>query len=238
MNYAVIVAHGQPSDPAPAESALAAYAREINALADNIHVSSATLGSPGKLEAVLDKLPDGAVIYPLFMSSGWFVTRVLPERLGRRTCPILPPLGSDPQLPDLVEGALTDTLNRLGWAPSETDLVLAAHGSGRSRNPARIASAFAAKIGGLINFNSLHVGFVEEDPSIAEAASGLSSKSLCLPFFACVGGHVLEDIPQALDQAGFSGEVLPVVGELPSVKPQIAARLKAHFEDLNTGTTG
>jgi len=225
MPHALIVAHGQPSDPIPAEDSLAAYAAEVDALCDGVDVHAATLAAPGALEEQLSKMPDTTAIYPLFMAKGWFVTSALPKRLGDRQVRILDPLGVDAKLPMLVADALRDTLAANQWDPEATDFVLAAHGSGRSRNPSAVARKFATELEQHLPFRSSHLGFVEEPPSISEAAQGLSEQALCLPFFACTGGHVLQDVPQELKEAGFAGQVLPVVGELPRVKLHIAATL-------------
>ena len=225
MPHAVIVAHGQPSDPAPAEAALARFASQIDSLCNRVSVHSATLAAPEALETCLDGLPDSTAIYPLFMAKGWFVTTALPKRLGSRSARILDPLGVDPQLPFLVKSALHQKLENLGWSASDTDLVIAAHGSGRSKNPAFVTNEFANKLGHLVTFKSTRTGFVEQSPSIAEAASGCGEKALCLPFFACTGGHVLEDVPQELARANFAGKVMPVISELPQVEQHIAATL-------------
>ena len=231
MPHALIVAHGQPSDPFPADQALAAYAAEVDALCDGVTVHSATLAAPGVFEQRLSELTDDAVIYPLFMAKGWFVTSALPKRLAGRNLHILDPLGVDPDLPDLVAAALRDTLNENRWTPEETDLVLAAHGSGRSRNPSAVARTFVNDLAQHLTFKSMHLGFVEEPPSIAEAAAGLSTQALCLPYFACNGGHVLDDVPQELNAAAFKGQVTPVVGELPRIKNHVASTLSRYFHE-------
>lgn len=227
MLNAVIVAHGQPSDPAPAEAALARLADEIDQLTDWVHVTSATLAAPEALEQVLDGLAGAAVIYPLFMAKGWFVTSALPKRVEGRDVRILDPLGTDPDLPRIAATALSEQLDQRGWRADETDLVIAAHGSGRSRNPSAVAHDFADKLAGLVPFHSVRTGFVEEAPSISDAARGARETALCLPFFACTGGHVLDDVPTELARAGFRGLQLPVVGELGVVKHRIATVLEA-----------
>ena len=232
MPNALIVAHGQPSDPEPAEAALADYAAEVNDLCEGVSVGSATLAAPGRLEACLKDMPDGSLIYPLFMAKGWFVTSALPKRLGGAALRILDPLGVEENLPRLVSGALEAELSESKWHPDETTLVLAAHGSGRSRNPSAVATEFADNLQQQIAFNSIRVGFVEEPPSIAEAATGVGKKALCLPFFACTGGHVLDDVPSELAEANFEGRVLPVVGELPGIKRHIASVLQQAFDTV------
>ncbi len=223
MPNAVIVAHGQPSDPAPAEAALATLAAQVDALCEHVSVCSATLAAPGALETCLDGLPaEDTAVYPLFMARGWFVTSALPKRIGDRPVRILDPLGTDPELPLLVAESLSDVMIDKGWRPEDTDLVIAAHGSGRSPNPARVAQDFACELVQHIPFKSVHTGFVEQSPSIADAATGVEWQAICLPFFACTGGHVLEDVPQELKHAAFNGHVMPVISELPQVQRHIA----------------
>ena len=48
---------------------------------------------------------------------------------------------------------------------------------------------------------------------------------ICLPFFALRAGHVENDIPEALADAGFTGPLLPAIGEHPCVPKLIAASL-------------
>ncbi|MCL6283934.1 cobalamin biosynthesis protein CbiX [Ruegeria sp. 2012CJ41-6] len=227
MPDALIVAHGQPSDPEPASAALAAFARGVEAHAPGLSLASATLAAPGELDAAVQTLPSHAPVYPLFMARGWFVTEVLPRRLGAQDLTILDPLGVDPTLPGLAAQVLSETIAQQGWAPQETTLVLAAHGSGRSRNPSAVANAFAEALKPMLDGGDIRVGFVEEPPSIEDAARGAGARAICLPFFACQGGHATEDVPQALKAAGFQGRLLPVLGELPPVKQRIAEQLSA-----------
>ncbi len=229
MPHAVIVAHGQPSDPETAEIALSEFARKVGAAAGDVSVHSATLAAPGRLEEVLTTLPNDTVIYPLFMAKGWFVTGALPKRLGERPLRILDPLGIDPALPELVAQTLREELDRLRWDSVETALVIAAHGSGRSKNPSSVTREFAAALSHYLEFKSARIGFVEEAPSISEAAQDTGPKTLCLPFFACAGGHVSEDVPNELQRADFSGVVLPTLSELPQIPKHIATQLSRHF---------
>ncbi|WP_050602741.1 CbiX/SirB N-terminal domain-containing protein [Ruegeria sp. 6PALISEP08] len=232
MSHAIIVAHGQPSDPDPAEAALAAFAAKVEALTDSVTVHSATLAKPGALEVKLDSFPENAVIYPLFMAKGWFVTSALPKRVGDHAAQILDPLGIDPDLPTLTALALRAKLLEEHWDASATDLVIAAHGSGRSRNPSVVANEFATQLAKKIAFQSIRVGFVEEPPSISEAARDASEQAICLPFFACAGGHALEDVPEELERAQFKGIVMPVVGELAPIQNQIAKKVTEAFESV------
>lgn len=232
--HALLVAHGQPSDPNPAEDDLAEIANQIQTNVPEVTVHSATLASCGYLETVLDRLPASTPIYPLFTSDGWFVTTALPRRLGSRVNPIMPPMGIDPDLPQAVAQHLRDALSARGWQARDTELVVAAHGSGRSLNPAIAAQRFADALQSLAGFARINVGYVEQAPSIADAARHCGNQVLCLPFFACAGGHVQDDIPLALTEASFQGDTLPVLGYIPSVTSLIARRI-SEYSDTAAG---
>lgn len=222
---ALIVAHGQPSDPWPAEAEIAALAQKVAALSPGLRVGAATLAAPGALQAALARCSDPPRIYPLFMSDGWFTETALPRRLNGAAGEILAPLGCDPALPQLARGVLMDVCARRGWRPEDLTLVLAAHGSGRSRNAARAARSFAARLSGLMPLRAIRTGFVEERPSIAEAARDAGPIATCLPFFAAALGHVRDDIPGELAAAGFEGATLDPIGTASGIPRLIASAI-------------
>jgi sirohydrochlorin ferrochelatase len=65
-------------------------------------------------------------------------------------------------------------------------------------------------------------GFIDQDPQLSSLKGGAG---VCLPFFAAEGGHVSDDIPAALGQAGFTGRILPPVGLDARVPGIIAAAI-------------
>lgn len=222
---ALIVAHGQPSDPDPAEAALAALAARVQSRMDGAAVGSATLAAPGTLEAALDRLvPDGA-IYPFFMADGIFVRKTLPARLGGHPARVLAPLGRDPRLPALAARHLEEECAERGWRAAEVALLIAAHGSARGPRAAAAARDFGAALAALWPGSAPVFGFVEEAPTLAEAARDLPARTLCLPFFAAEGGHYREDVPEALAAARFAGALLPPLGQHPEVPALIARAL-------------
>ena len=90
---ALIVAHGQPGDPAPQQAITEALAARVQV--PGIRVRGATLAMSG----ALDIATDATLIYPLFMAQGWFTRTELPRRLalaGASKARILPPFGADP----------------------------------------------------------------------------------------------------------------------------------------------
>ncbi|MFU8834092.1 MAG: CbiX/SirB N-terminal domain-containing protein [Roseovarius sp.] len=224
QQFAIIVSHGQPSDPDPAEAELVAFAQRVSEALPGWHVGAATLARPGALDAALAAAGPAPRIYPLFMTEGWFTGDALRKRLSAAPeAVILRPLGVSPALPALAADLLRDRIAAAGWVPSEVQVFIAAHGSGRSPNSARDTRAFAAALGALLPLAEIRVGFVEEAPYLADAARGLGEKSLCLPFFAAEGGHVVDDVPEALDATGFAGQRLRPIGTAPAV-PDLVAR--------------
>ncbi|AHD00298.1 CbiX/SirB N-terminal domain-containing protein [Leisingera methylohalidivorans] len=221
---AVITAHGQPSDPGPAEAALARLAAEVAAHLPDWDIRSATLATPGRLE---HEMADDTVVYPFFMSHGWFTAKVLPDRLQGRSYCMAAPFGLDAALPALAAEAVRQAAERQGWPLAETHLLLAAHGSARGPKAAEAAECFAARLRPLLPGCAVSPGYVEQAPRVESAATALPAYSICLPFFAQAGDHVKQDIPQALEAAGFQGLLLPVTGALPGIPALIAAGIRA-----------
>jgi len=108
-----------------------------------------------------------------------------------------------------------------GLAPHQTTLLLAAHGSPTSPASETATRALAATLTARHDFAAVTVGFLEQPPLLARAARNLGP-ALCLPLFALRAGHVARDLPAALAEAGFTGPLLPAIGEHPAVATLIA----------------
>ncbi|MDO5611638.1 MAG: CbiX/SirB N-terminal domain-containing protein [Paracoccus sp. (in: a-proteobacteria)] len=220
---AVIVTHGQPGDPGPQQQAVEELAAAIQAHAPGLVVVGATLAMPGALAAAARP---GCVVYPMFMAEGWFTTRELPRRLAGigADARVVRPFGLEPALPALCIAKARQAAAAQGWAAQDSTVLLSAHGSQRARASANGARALAATMAP--HFARIVNGFVEEEPYLADAARGLS-RAVSLPFFATRADHVTDDLPQALDQAGFDGPRLDPIGLAPEVPALIAASLLA-----------
>lgn len=224
MPDALIVAHGQPADPEPQEAAIAQLAARVAALCPGWRIAGATLAAPGALEAALAGL-DQPLVLPFFMAEGWFTRTTLPRRLaaagwqGRQ----LPAFGSAPEMADLCAQAAAE--GAAGLDPAQATLLLAAHGSQVARASAEGAEAMAARLRANTPFRAVVTGFIEEAPFVADVARDLGP-AVCLPFFALRAGHVTDDLPQALAEAGFTGPLLPPVGEHARVPAILAAALR------------
>ena len=218
MSDFILVAHGFPSNPDPAEAALTALAQQVGARLPGGRVLAATLAKPGALARVLETLPR-ARIYPFFMAEGWFTSRQLPRRLadlGSRA-EILSPFGADPGLPALVIKTVAEA--------GPGDLILCAHGSQVARSSRMATMAMVERIGAHLPGRRIAAAFLEEDPHLRDIAAQ-HPEAICLPFYALRAGHVAQDIPEALARAGFRGRLLPAIGERPEVADLIAAALR------------
>lgn len=217
----VLVAHGSPSEPVPADAALARIAASVGGLLAQHQVRSATLALPGALDAAVAGLSD-PVIYPFLMAGGWFTRTELPRRLAEIgvTARIAPPFGLEPALTDLALSALPD---------DTAEVILVAHGA-RRPGPARDSALdLVRRLEASGRFTRVLPAFLEEAPFLVDVAAG-ARDAACLPFFALRAGHVAGDIPKALEQAEFRGRLLPALGEMAGVPALIARSLRTIAE--------
>ncbi|MFN6057106.1 MAG: sirohydrochlorin chelatase, partial [Paracoccaceae bacterium] len=155
-------------------------------------------------------------VFPMFMTGGWFTKVQIPKRLaeaGAEGWTVLEPFGCDPAVHDLC----VDIVREAGASQA----ILAAHGSFKSSVPSDIAVHVAWRIAGETGAD-VAAGFIDQEPQLASLTG---RAGVCLPFFAAEGGHVSEDIPAALAEAGFTGRVLPPVGLEARVPGIIAAAI-------------
>ncbi len=233
---AVIVAHGAPSDPDPLDREVKDLAKRVEFLAPGLRVDGATLAKPGSLEAALEAAGSDAptLIYPFFMSNGWFVSKELRRRISAATkarVQYLEPFGLDENVVSICIRRVNQAVEQMGQTPSMATLVLAAHGSQRGPASADAARAIKDRMVAGAAYQDVRLGFVEESPTIAEAAADLAgATAVCLPLFATTAGHVLGDIPEQLAEAGFKGKLMAPIGEDEEIPRIIAnALLETHL---------
>jgi sirohydrochlorin ferrochelatase len=222
---ALIVAHGQPSDPVAVGAEMNRLAQAVAALAGGRDVLAATLAEPEALARALAQLGPRGVVFPMFMAGGWFTRVFLAAKLqgaGAQAWAILEPFGCDSAVHDLARDCVAEALN--GQDLSRAEVLIAAHGSSKSPSPSDVAHALASKLQSDLGLARCNAAFIDQTPRLADA-TGYGEGAICLPFFASLGGHVAQDIPRALADARFGGRVLPPLGLDGRVPALIAAAI-------------
>lgn len=216
---ALILAHGQPSDPDPAARELDALAAKVALHLPGWDLRAATLAQPGALARVGGGMAPG-LVFPVFMAAGWFTRTAVPARMeeaGLRGWRMLEPMGCAAPVQDLAV--------RIARESGADQVLVAAHGSGRSPSPAEVAQAVTARIRREAGVVRAEAAFIEQPPWL-NAVSGWDEGAVCLPFFAMSGGHVTQDLPEALHEAGFPGRILPALGLHPDIPALIAGLIR------------
>ena len=213
--HALIVAHGQPSDPRAAGVALEGLAARVQEVMPGWQVAAATLAEPGAIARAVAGRAHG-LAFPMFMAGGWFTRVQIPAKLaeaGAVGWTVLEPFGCESSVHDLCVA--------LAREAGADQVILAAHGSFKSQVPSDIARHVAVRIAAETGAD-VAPGFIDQEPQL----SSLTGRAgVCLPFFAAEGGHVSDDIPAALARAGFRGRILPPVGLDARVPGIIAAAI-------------
>jgi sirohydrochlorin ferrochelatase len=195
-------------------------------------------GAPSIAAAIEGCSARRILVYPLFMSHGYF-TRI---RLGRAldaarrgvagvSLHVLPPLGLDPGLPDLIVAQVTAALAPLP-EPSEASLVLLAHGSSSDPASRGATEQVASRIARRKCFRSVRCAFLDEAPRLPEVVAGLPAPIAVFGLFAGDGMHGGEDairLIAALDRpdAVLAGTVV----RLDGVERLIAAAVVRALHD-------
>jgi sirohydrochlorin cobaltochelatase len=239
----LLAAHGERKDGAIniGVARLAAVLRS-RAIAHEVGIGFIK-GAPSIAETARALRADEIVVYPLFLSDGYFTRMRLPEMLNaasladrRRTIHMLPPLGLDPALVLVLIDRLMETAQARGLAAARTGVILLAHGS--SKDPAsRIAAArIAAEVGRRTSFRAVRTALLEEPPSLREAASDLSGPIIIFGLFAGEGMHGGGDAPQLVEDLGRSDTVFAgTIAQLDGIADVVATAVARAIEGEKRG---
>lgn len=207
MNAAILVGHGSLR-----KASGAAMIRLAALLRKHGDFPVATAGflnfsQPTFLDAVTRCALKGATeifVQPYFLISGYYVTNGVPKLIAEAkqayphvTFHLASAFDDHPALLEL-------TLKRIKGADPNADAVLLmAHGS-----PHETANAPIGRVAEALKAHYPHVqlGFMEVNtPTIADAAEALvaagAKRVVAAPYFLQLGGHVAEDLPEAVGAA-------------------------------------
>lgn len=170
------------------------------------------------LRSVYETLSPGPVLlYPLFMSDGYFVRRAIPRALAGdgisnhlKAAPvhIATPFGLNPHLPDLVVELASRTIVQSGGNLRDFKLLLVAHGSKHDAASRSATEAVAETINRTGPFAAVDKCYLEEQPFLDETLAATSGPTLVLGLFIGEGLHGSVDLPEAVEKAARPGLLL------------------------------
>ncbi len=214
----LIAAHGDAGGRAR-NTALRDLVRTVRERLPALQVACGVLNGKPSLEAAFAGLRgDKVLVYPLFMSGGYYVEKALPERLGldanssagSRDVTILPPLGLDPALPEIVARRVRDAAPANPYSASESSVLVIAHGSTKSPQSRLAAETFADRLRRHLKAGLVRTAYLEEAPFVEDATAGLTARSVVVSLFVSQGSHGGGDVPKILAEAGIG--YAPVIG--------------------------
>ncbi len=203
---------------------------------------------------VLDTVEaEDVCVVPAFISEGYFTQQVIPRELGLAgpvTCKdgkiirYAGPLGTFEGMADVILERAEDLLRDKEIAPGCWALVLLGHGTDLNKSSGGVIYMNAERIKERGLYDLVEVGFLDQDPQIAEVVESVEAENVVLiPVFIAEGWHTRETIPEDL---GLTGEVTRLadktifygapVGTHPSMAALIAARARETEQEIDTET--
>jgi len=230
----VLAAHGDRGGESP-NATLLSHAASLGMRGCFRSVSAGALRSDCLPldKALLQARASGAshiAVYPLFMADGYFTGTVLPQQIAKAglsgTCTLLPPLGLDPQIPALMTAHALAAARKASLSPPHTRLLIASHGSQKSRASLRSTERVACKVRQQGQFLSVETAYLEEDPSLDSKLIDCPATTLVLGFFSGDGLHAAEDVPGAIARSGADAQHVGSLGRLPQIAEIIEAAVR------------
>jgi len=205
----ILVAHGDRGDD-KSNRWLLDHRDALREQRQFLAVEAGVLKGEPTVEAALDAAvtvgPDRVLVYPVCMSDGYFVRKILKDRIAATNCPllltVLPPLGLDPALPHLFLEHALKAAEQLDCATQAARLLVVGHGS--KFGPAS-AAATQQMVGALRSeqrFASVEPAYLEEAPFLHDALAENSVPTVVAGFFSGVGMHAVDDVPTAIEETG------------------------------------
>ena len=206
----LIVGHGSTVNPDSSAPTLA-HAAEIRRRKLFANVECAFWKEePSLRDAIFlfdsESIRDVCVV-PNFISEGYFTQAVIPRELelkgpvttraNGQTWIYCEPVGNNPIVTKLLLARAHEVAP--GIEPTETALLIVAHGTELNDNSAIAAKREAERIRGRAEFASVGNAYMEEPPLIANWDQLTNAPNVVVvPFFIADGLHSYEDIPKLL----------------------------------------
>ncbi len=229
----ILAAHGDQAgvDPNAVLRATADRVRELTGLS---FVRAGVLKGHPLIEEVLSEAEHEGVhrvvVYPLFMAAGYFVKKVLPERVRNAgftgDVAFAEPLGLDLSMPKLMLDEAVAAAGKAGFAPGGTRLLIVGHGSKVGPASADATRLVASRLADLSPFKSIEVAFLEEEPFVEAALRASADPTVVLGFFFGDGLHAGEDVPEAISETGAAAIYAGSIGASAGIADVIQAALE------------
>ena len=235
---ALIVAHGERGGRAD-NGLLRSLGARVSLLCGDITVGVGVLNGEPLLESEIERLAGpgrrNLLVYPLFMSGGYFAGTLLHRRVEAATLPlcwrVLDPLGLHPALAGIVVSEAVAAARRQGWSAAGVRLVLAGHGSAQSRASADAATLLARAVGDTGIFAGVETAFVEEAPFVSEVLACGTAPSIVVGLFSGHGLHAEEDVRAAIARSGAGAVYTGPITAARGIARLIASDLRsAHLD--------
>lgn len=168
-------------------------------------------GTPAIEDSAARVAGERLVVFPLFMSAGYFVETTLPGRLGltggsgqapTRQVAMLDPLPAIDGLAAFIGASARRTVNGAGVDAQSATLLLVAHGSTKGSASADAARDMARAIAASCGFRHVALAFLEEPPFVADQLRDLPGPLVVAGLFIGEGLHGGEDLSAALEACG------------------------------------
>lgn len=192
-------------------------------------------GAPGVPDALRALAAPRVLIYPLFLSDGYFSQVRLPALVAEAHSPArvietMTPLGLDPNLVGLVEAMALREAARRGLTAEASTVMLLAHGSTKDAASRNATQTLAERLAARAAFRRVATAFLDESPVLAEAVRGDSGPVIVVGLFAGEGLHGGGDAPRLIaeldrDDVTFAGNIGAERGLAALIATSIAARL-------------
>lgn len=171
------------------------------------------------------------VVYPLFMSSGYFagvrLKQLCADAVATRpelAIRILPPLGRESALAAVVADRADAAARRLGQASIGTTVVLMAHGSTQDQASYIATTELADRLRKLKRFSDVVAVFLEQPPTLTDVLSRQSGPVAVVGLFVGDGLHGGEDVARSIAALQRSDIVFAGnVGAWPEIADLVAA---------------
>lgn len=237
----VLAAHGDRGT-SERNAVLRRHAEELRSNAAYKAVTYGVLnGEPALIDALraADEVRAHQIlVYPFFMSGGYFVKKVLPERIEQSgvSAPvhILRPLGFDSTLPGLLLERSVSAARAAGIDPDGARLLIVGHGSKFGRASAEATEAVAAAVRASSAFANVVTAFLEEAPFVRDSLAAQHIPTVVAGFFSAEGMHGHDDVPGAIAGAEFPCVYTRPIGSDAAIPRLIEAAIRDYTSHRST----